>query len=575
MTGRICLGTWSCVLLVLTGLAPAGPVSFSGSARVSGEYGWVNGDSLVEPRPELRLSVNPTLSLWSVPVGMNILVSTDENNLRQQLNRFRLFLSPKEWLESQAGLSGLALSIRNIELGSCSPSWTPHTLAGAPVLGGTFELNPWFLYLAGAAGRTRRAVAVSDSTDGAYAQMLYSARFGFGRKERTHFYLTGLYITDDSASLHGNTLPMPGDTTVPPDSFEAVRPQENYILGAEFKLHLLEGALTLESELTGSELTRDTRLPLESWDWLPDWVEKTFRPRMSSSIDYAVKVRPALTVFDTKLTGRFEYVGPGYVSLGAPGLRNDNQAIGAGMERDFLDRAISVSIGCSAERDNLLSAAVRDTAGRPAGMLSLKSRTTRFTSWEANLGLQFPDLPYLQAGYSPYAQASDSLDSLAQAASTNSASGNVISVSAGHGFASGRLSHSPSVSFGYNDLRGDDPAGDYASWSASLNHGVAFEFPLSLSAGVGWARTDVADETPDTRVCLDFSPSYTLFEKWHNSLFLGATLGSGTRIDARLSSSFPLGRICDARLGLADAVYRGADGRYNDLRLTAELSRGW
>ena len=43
----------------------------------------------------------------------------------------------------------------------------------------------------------------------------------------------------------------------------------------------------------------------------------------------------------------------------------------------------------------------------------------------------------------------------------------------------------------------------------------------------------------------------------------------------RYSTSFPVWKICDASLGMADAMYNGHDGKYNDLRLTAELSRSW
>lgn len=192
-----------------------------------------------------------------------------------------------------------------------------------------------------------------------------------------------------------------------------------------------------------------------------------------------------------------------------------------------------------------------------------------------NLGPAFPGLPFLQAACCPCVKASDSLDSPARAAATTSAFGNVISVSAGHAFEVGSLTPGPSASVSCNDLRGDDPAGDFTSWGANLNHAIGLESPLTLSGGVGWSRTDVADEAPDTRLYFDVTPSCTPFGNWSNSLPLGATYGFGTRLDARLGSSFPLGRACDVRLGIADADYSGTAGRYNDLRLTAELRRAW
>ncbi len=551
----------------------AGPVQFSGTASMYSEYGWVTGDSLVEPRPELRFNVNPSLSLFGFPIGLDMLLSTQENPLRQQLDKFKLFLNPKKWLESQTNLSGFALSFKSLELGSCNPSWTPYTLSGAPVFGGAVELNPWYVYAAAAAGRNQRRVAVSDSTEGAYVRMLYSGRFGFGKKEGTHFYLTGLYAGDDTVSPAGNWRPNPNDTT---DTYEVVRPQENYVLGAEFNLSLARDAFRLESEVTGSELTRDKRLPVEKWDWLPDWAANTFKPRMSSSVDFAFKLRPSLNVLDTRVYGKLEFVGPGYQSLGAPGLRNDNMAMGGGIERSFFDNAVSVSAAYTSEHDNLLAQAVEDSLGRVARVLTLKSTTTRFTNWEASLGLTFPNLPYLQLGYYPYTQSSDSLDSMAVVASTKTTTGNVVSVSAGHSFQAGKLSHSPGVSFSYNDVRGPvSDSADNTSWDAGLNYGLGFEFPLSLSAGCGLSRSVAVGMDPDQRVYFDVTPSYTLFEKWTHSLSLGGTFGTDRRIDTRYSTSFPVWKICDASLGVADAVYNGDDGKYNDLRLTAELSKSW
>jgi hypothetical protein len=548
------------LLLLLAGsLALAGPVRFSGSTRLYGEYGWVAGDKLVKPRPELRLDVRPSVSFWGIPLGLDIMLSTQESSVRQQLDRFRLFLNPREWLESRTDLSGLALSFKGLELGSCSPSWTEYTLSGAPVFGGAVELNPWYLYAAAAAGRTQRRTPVSDSTRGAYARMLYSARFGFGKKEGTHFYATALYAADDTTPPENNWQPNPSDTQPPVDSFEVVRPKENYVLGLEFNLDVADGAFRLESEFAGCEVTRDSRMPVESWDWLPDWVARTFKPRMSSSIDLAFKVRPIITYWDTKLSAELEFVGPGFKSVGAPNLRNDNYLLGAGIERSFLDNALFLAARYSSERDNLL--AVRDDSGR---ILRLKSRTNRITRWEARLSLSLPNLPYLSAGYYPYTQQDDS----------STATGTVFSASAGHGFQTGRLLHSPALSVGYSDLRSSDPAADYTGWNCQFSHSVSFDFPLALSASAGYSRS-VSAGTKDNLVSFSVAPSYTLLGSWTNTLAIGGSVGSSTRIDASLSSSFPVWKLCEGRVGITDVVYRGSDGTYNDLRLTAELSRSW
>jgi hypothetical protein len=229
---------------------------------------------------------------------------------------------------------------------------------------------------------------------------------------------------------------------------------------------------------------------------------------------------------------------------------------------------------------------VEDSLGRVVRVLTLKNTKTRFTNWEASLGLAFPNLPYLQLGYYPYTQSSDSLDSMANVASTRTTAGNVVSVSAGHGFQTGKVSHSAGASFGYNDVRGPvSDSADNTSWDAGLNYGLGFEFPLSLSAACGYSKSEAAiDTAPDNRLYFDVSPSYTLFEKWTHSLSFGGTfcqgtgrlrIGRATRIDTRYSTSFPIGKICDASVSVSDAMYKGNDGRYSDLRLTAQLSKSW
>ena len=220
---------------------------------------------------------------------------------------------------------------------------------------------------------------------------------------------------------------------------------------------------------------------------------------------------------------------------------------------------------------------MEDSLGRVVRVLTLKSSTTRFTNWEAGLGLTFPNLPYLQVSCYPYTQGSDSLDSLAKVASTRTTTGNVISVSAGHSFQTGKVSHSPTVSFSYNDVRGPvSDSADNTSLDAGLNYGLGFEFPFSLSASCGYSKSEaVMDTVPDARFYLDVSPSYTLFQKWTHSLSVGGTFGTARRIDTRYSSSFPLWKICDASVSVSDAMYAGNDGKYSDLRLTAQLSKSW
>ncbi|UCG42036.1 MAG: hypothetical protein JSU73_09110 [candidate division WOR-3 bacterium] len=566
------------LLLVLAVVSAAGPVTFSGSASLDGEQefiGNVQGDTLRSPYSQLTFSLNPTLTVYGFPISFNFLLSSMEDNLKQALNKYRMYLDPEYLLQSSLNLSWLAPSIKGVEVGSCNPSWSDLTLSGASVLGGAVEFNPWYIYTAAAVGRTQRAVEPSDTTDAAFSQMLYAVKLGGGKKEGTHFYLTGMYASDDSGSLTNvlqpsgppDTIIENGDTTIVQDSLDVVTPEENYVLGAELNLSFWDGALGLLSEAAVSEFTRDNRMEVMEYDWLPGWVSSTFKPRLSSSIDFAYRVKPTLNVLDTRLYGEVSMVGPGYRSLGAPNLRNDYLAFGGGISRSFIDNQVSASAAFTRERDNISVA--NDSLGNP---IQTKGLTTWFTSYSFDLGLAFTGIPYLQLGYYPYTQENDSTKDQTQ----------MFTAGAGYDFMTGTLSHSPGVSFSYQKTTSTTEGASGTVFDVGLFHSVGFEIPLSLSAGFGFGQQNYPDTTGDqieNNYFADVTPSYTLFGVWSNSLTLGwASDAGGNSYDVRLSSSFPIWKIADANVGVEQSFFRGSDSlssSYDDLRLTAGLSKSW
>jgi hypothetical protein len=391
----------------------------------------------------------------------------------------------------------------------------------------------------------------SDTTDPAYTRLLYATKLGFGKQEASHYYVTLLYAHDDSNSVRRNWRLYQPDTANPADTVEVITPQENYLLGMELYLHLYEGILRIESEIAGIELTRDSRLPVENFSWGPDWVERILKPRMSSQVDFAYRVRPVLNVLDTRLYGEVKMIGPGYVSLGATSLRSDNLAYGTGISRDFFDRSLSLSAAISSERDNLIGS---------------KLSTTAFTSVSCDLSVAFPNLPYLSVSYLPYWQQSESLSDHAQ----------VVSASVGHSFTTGNVSHSPSLFGSWQDYTTSDTAGTgYSTLDLGLSHSLGLNFPLSISANVGLCRTAYADSATNL-VSFGLTPSYTAFGSWNNSLSLtGSFQPGGKRLDAGLNSSFPIWKICDASASVTHSAYGGGEGSYRQWRLSGSLTRGW
>ena len=541
--------------LLFAGLAAAtalaGPVRFSGSASIFAEQNFVAGESAPGPNSNFGFRLNPMLSVFGLPLGLDVLVSSQESNLRQSLDKFRIYLKPKELLRQMVNAPGFLFSIRGIEIGSCSPNYSNLVLSGVPVLGASVELQPWLLYLAGTGGRSQRAIEGSDSTQPVYSRMIYAAKLGLGRKEGNHGYFTLMHAADVVSSLRRNyelDTVFGSDTIV--DTTELVRPKENFVLGFEYTLSLFDDRFRIESEICGSELTRDVRAPELEIKAAPKWATNILRPRLTSAFDYSYAVKPMLDVLGTKLYGSLKMVGPGYQSLGSPSLRNDVFGFSAGLSRSFASDAVTAAASWTGEHDNLIG---------------MKLQTTRFDSYSASLGLHFDRVPSLDLGYAPYTERSDSSNRRTD----------MVTASTGYSFKAGTVSNTPGVSVSWQKLNSSDETENYVATDLMLSHGLGFESPLSVSASLGWSRTAYAADSAETAVSAGVAPAYTFFGKWSNSLSLDGTFGrSETRYDFRLSSSVPLGRIADASAGVDYGIYRG-ERPYTDLRLSAQLNKSW
>jgi hypothetical protein len=561
------------VLVLAVAAVHAGPVQFSGTASVSTDVNTISGasgDTLRQPQSDVMLSLSPTLTLFGLPLTLDLLLSTQESNLRQAFNKFRMYFQPDQLVRSLVSLPGLIFAIKGVEIGTCQPSYSPLTLSGVPVTGAAVELNPWYVYLAGTGGRAQRGVEASDSTQPAYSRMLYAAKVGGGKKEGTHFYFTMLHARDNPNSISPplwlDTSFVGPDTIV--DTTELMAPTENYLLGAEFNLNLAGDAFRLLSEVSAVEFTRDHRLPVldvQGAKQVPDWakgVVTRLHPTLASSFDLAYAVKPMLKLFETNIEGEIRMVGPGYRSLGAPTLRNDNLSYGVTVERGFLDRRVTTSASFTREHDNLVVA--YDSAGGP---IRSKMLTTFYTAYTVSLGLSFDRLPTLYVSYAPHLETNDSL----------TVSTRAISFSTGYSFQTGDLIHAPGLSLSLQNYEVQPGEGDYNAWDLGLTYDLSFSSPLTIGTGVGVSRTTYQDTTPaEGTFYFDVSPGYTLFERWNNTLTLGGSFErQGKRYDGRVSSAFPVWKICDGNVGLGYGIYRGDNGRYNEFRLTASLSRSW
>ncbi|MBK8549537.1 MAG: hypothetical protein IPL53_00200 [Ignavibacteria bacterium] len=100
-----------------------------------------------------------------------------------------------------------------------------------------------------------------------YRRDIYTGRLGIGQKDGSHFYFTGMYAKDDENSI-----------TLDPSN-QTLTPKANYLFGMEGKLELFRKKLSLEGEIAGAMLTRDTREADLENEAIPEWVKNMVHPR--------------------------------------------------------------------------------------------------------------------------------------------------------------------------------------------------------------------------------------------------------------------------------------------------------
>jgi hypothetical protein len=290
-------------------------VSITGSAGITGEAYTTSGNSRRPPlsaRSFLRASVN----LYGIRTGFNLLYSTEENRIRQSLNRLG-FEATWRWIKVGAG--------------DTQPRFSDFSLSGLQLRGGTIDASPGVVRLGFARGTTQRATEIpgdntllsSQLAQSAYRRDVTAVRIGLGDVASNHFHLIGMTARDDTLAVR---LPSAG------------RPEENLSLTSLAGVNLFERRFTLALEGTVSahnrdlfarEIDTDTLLDPDSTA-LPAAVlpiarllTSLFTPTVSTSVGYAVQARTSIRVRSVNVRGQYKRIGPGFTSLGIFSVRND------------------------------------------------------------------------------------------------------------------------------------------------------------------------------------------------------------------------------------------------------------
>jgi hypothetical protein len=474
--------------------------------------------------------LNPSLSLYGLPFSMPLLFSSENSASRQNINTLGLNLDvstikdfitekiekqknkllekgnkefskltdkQKDKLESDAKgkvmskinpLLKIISSFRTLGFGTTYPDYTPLTVRGVPLTGVNVELNPGWLYLAFGGFKNQKPI-----DNEAYRRNIYTGRLGVGQKDETHLYFTGMFVKDDENSILVDS------------SNQILTPKANYLFGIEGKLELFRKKLSLEGEISGAMLTRDTRdADLES-DAIPQFVKNLIHPKISSSVDYSYTFKGIFNneKSNTKITTGLRMLGPGYTSLGVPNLSTDKFEIKSKVEQKLSDKQIGLTGEFMWFRDNLID---------------WKRYTTSVTRFSIGANIRFKGMPYVNVMFAPAfmsnnaSSVKDKLDNKFY----------IASIFTGHSYRKWDINFNSSVSYFMNSSSNLDSiiTENVSVHNLVFSQFLSFKFPLTLSGSFGMSFARYPGDYSRI-LSTDLNADYTLFDVMNSFIGFG------------------------------------------------------
>lgn len=310
-------------------------------------------------------TANLNFSVLGFSSGLNLRYSTDNSELRQDLNRFS-FQGGWRWIQLSAG--------------DVSPAYNKFSLRGTRVRGGQVEITPGNFLLEASGGQVNRRITGLEEGESfsrrrqAYERWLYAARIGYGAQRGNNFRLGVVYARDDDQPLPELTNGIP-----------APLPQENLLVSPDFQISLFSRRFQIETQNSVSVLSRNTRA--QSFELsdigVPTFVENIFTPRSSTRINYATQVESRLDLNTFNLNVGFERIQPGYRSLGLRNIKDDSQNITIQPQVKLFSSRLNVSSQIRLGRDNLLD---QRTATQRRSDFGLRVQAQLSTGFSLGLG---------------------------------------------------------------------------------------------------------------------------------------------------------------------------------------------
>lgn len=523
--------------------------SISGTNTLYGQYSNRTGSNQEIPQEFWRDDLSLLLRVYEIPIRFNVSISSQQSGVRQNVNRLSSFLDLRALARSKIRSKLTILShFRALEVGTFRPRYSPLIFNGLPVSGIHVGVQPGAVSMAFAAGTTKKAIEGSPGRLPVLAQSVQFGRFGVGEADDSHLYLSLLHGTDDLDSVEQ-------------DSTSRVKPQENYVAGLDGRVGILDDSLELRTELAVSMLTRDTgSAGIEGDDLdIPSGLVDVLDPTISSSVDYAASAKSVFKISRTEVTAGVQVIGPGYVSFGAPNLRNDKLIYEGSMRQGFLGRRISV--------DGYLRRSLDDRA-------DWKRATTKTTAFGLGATVRFPGLPHVRAQVAPHYQTNgqDSLKTESEAL--------MVMATTGYTYRLGSLTSSTQLSYTHqaSDFQGLSTSFDQKSHLVSLSESLTLPSRLTLTGSAGVRLLDPSNLGDDTWFVRG-SGSYA-GQSWRGMAGFSLTSeGSGTsKLGFQGRASIQVGKLGLLEVQAEQSFFRDDEDRsseYDEFIMRSSLTTRW
>jgi hypothetical protein len=346
-----------------------GPVSVSGSVGFSSELYSVSGIQARRPWGAGRIFANAAASAYGLRYNLDLNISTEESSLRQQFNQIGLQVSYK-WMSVAAG--------------DVRPNFSQYSLNGVNVRGGLIEATPGPVLFSLTAGRSQRAIkpgADDPFVRPVYDRWLYAGRVGYRHSGNAHVQLITTYVNDSESSL-GPGLDLAA--------------AENATISTLFGLQLLERRLGIDGTATWSAYTSDTRIGSGTGGSLPGLFAPLMTERPGTSNDYAGRLSVRYSEGGYSVLTSYERVQPGFISLGLPHTRSDQETWSVRPQGFFMDRKLRLGLDYGQSRNNLLDNLTSTTRRQNMGLTTqsrISEKLTLSTAYRLLVNRIIPESP--------------------------------------------------------------------------------------------------------------------------------------------------------------------------------------